>query len=162
MFELIGLIFGGVSRLGQHWMDLKEKDSERDHEYRMFEFQVQLADKKYAAEADMRRMDAESEERKGDTDALIAALTDQREQSKAAGGWVASFSAFMRPFLTFWHVVIIYTAVKVAMFVGVFDGGLSWHDALIQIYTDADRALCFSMASFWFADRALRNRFVRG
>jgi hypothetical protein len=35
MFELFGLIFGGVSRLTQHFMDLKEKQNERDHEARI-------------------------------------------------------------------------------------------------------------------------------
>ena len=58
MFELIGLIFGGASRLGQHWLDLKDKQKEREHEAVMFDLQVKLQDQRLSAEKDMRQMDA--------------------------------------------------------------------------------------------------------
>lgn len=161
MFELIGLIFGGVSRLAQHAMDLREKQQEREHEQAMYALQIQIMDKRIQAEADIRRMDAEISADTNDANALIAAIRAQSLESKAVGGWVAKFSAFMRPFLTFWHVVVIYTAVKIAMFYVALIGGTPWATALVSLYTDADRALCFSMASYWFADRSLRKMYAK-
>lgn len=157
MLELLGLIFGGVSRLGQHWMDLKEKQAERDHEFRMYEQQITLADKKYAHEGVMRQMENQAATDKADIDGLIAAITAQSTEAKAAGGWVAQISALMRPFLTFWHAVVLYTLFKVATFYIAYTGGLNWAQALTNIYGESDKALCFSMVSFWFMDRGLRR-----
>jgi hypothetical protein len=161
MFELFGLIFGGVSRLTQHFMDLKEKQNERDHEARMFGLQVELMDKRIQAEADMRRMDAEISYDKNDTDALVAAIKAQLSDAKAAGGFWLAFSAAIRPLLTFWHAVVIYTGVKIAMFYIAYSGGTPWATALVNLYTDADRTLMFSMVSFWFADRGLRKLYAK-
>ena len=36
----------------------------------------------------------------------------QAKEAQAAGGIAAKVSALIRPFLTFWHAVVIYTAVK--------------------------------------------------
>lgn len=157
MFELIGLIFGGVSRLVQHWLDLRDKDKERAHEATMYDKQITLADKRFEHDAALRRMDADSAEQQAEWSAMVAALHAQAKEAQAAGGWVAKASALIRPFLTFWHAVVIYTAIKVALFVIAFNGGMTWAQALLHIYTDADRALCFSMVSFWFADRSLRK-----
>lgn len=157
MFELIGLIFGGASRLVQHWLDLRDKDKERAHEATMYDKQITLADKRFEHDAALRRMDADSAEQQAEWSAMVAALQAQAKEAQAAGGWVAKASALIRPFLTFWHAVVIYTAIKVALFVIAFNGGMTWAQALLHIYTDADRALCFSMVSFWFADRSLRK-----
>lgn len=159
MFELIGLIFGGVSRLTQHWLDLQDKQKERLHEATMYDKQIELANRRFEHDAALRRMDAEAAEVAGDFEALRTALESQAREAQAAGGWVAKLSASIRPILTIWHAIVIYTAVKVALFLVALGGGLSWAQALIYIYTDADRALCFSIVSFWFADRALRRRF---
>ncbi len=157
MFELIGLIFGGASRLVQHWLDLRDKDKERAHEATMYDKQITLADKRFEHDAALRRMDADSAEQQAEWSAMVEAIQAQAKEAQAAGGWVAKASAVIRPFLTFWHAVVIYTAIKVALFVIAFNGGMSWAQALLHIYTDADRALCFSMVSFWFADRSLRK-----
>ena len=159
MFELLGLIFGGVSRLGQHYMDLKEKQAERDHEFRMYQQQIELADKRAVHDAEMRKMDNASAEAQADINAMISAIQVQADEAKSAGGWVAKFSAMMRPFLTFWHAIVIYTAIKVAMFYIAWTGGMTWALALTSIYGESDKALCFSMVSFWFMDRGLRKMY---
>jgi hypothetical protein len=158
MIELFGLVFGGVSRLAQHWLDLRDKQAERTHEAVMYAKQIELADKRHAHDADMRRMDAESADAQAEWAAMTAAIEAQAREAQAAGGWVAKFSAAMRPLLTFYHAILIYTAVKAALFWVAFSGGVPWADALLQLYGEFDRALVGSMVSFWFADRSLRNR----
>ena len=158
MLELAGLIFGGVSRLVQHWMDLREKDKERAHEAVMYDKQLALADKRFEHDAELRRLDASAADVQAEWEALTSAIEAQAREAQAAGGWVAKFSALMRPLLTFWHAIALYTLVKLAIFWMAFNGGLSWPEAVMHIYTDADRTLCMSMVGFWFADRSLRNR----
>lgn len=159
MFELIGLIFGGASRLFQHWLDMQDKQRERDHEAVMYDKQIALADKRFEHDAALRRMDGEQAEAAAEWEALRAAVDAQAREAAAAGGWVAKFSASIRPFLTVWHLVILYTAVKGAMLLVAMQSGQGAFAALLQVYGPEDKALAFSMAGFWFQDRALRRRF---
>lgn len=158
MIEIFGLVFGGVARLAQHYMDLKDKDKERSHEATMYDKQIELADKKAIHDAELRKIDGANAEAAAEWNALIAGVEAQAREAAAAGGWVAKFSAMQRPFLTFWHAVVIYTAVKVALFVVAYTGGMDWELAALQIYGDSDKALASSMISFWFLDRSLRKQ----
>jgi hypothetical protein len=155
MFELIGLIFGGVSRLGQHWMELKDKQAERDHEARMFENQVKLQELQGAQRMQEKSMDLQETQDTNATNALIEAIKSQDTQATAAGGFFLKFSAFIRPFLTFWHCIVIYTAAKVATFLMAYTGGITWSAAFLATYTDFDRALCSSLITYWITDRSL-------
>ena len=157
MVELFGLIFGGLSRLAQHWMDLRDKDKERAHEAVMYDKQLALADKRFVHDAEMRQMDAAAADTAAEWQALQAAVQAQAAEARAAGGWVAKFSAAMRPLLTFYHAILFYTAAKVAMLIVALDGGMPAAEAVASIYTEFDRALCGSMVGFWFQDRALRK-----
>lgn len=157
MLEAIGLIFGGVSRLYQHHMDLKDKQAERDHEHRMFAQQIEIGKQNQAHEMGMLGAKVSADEVMAQFSLMADSIKAQAEEASKAGGWVAKFSAFMRPFLTFWHAVVLYTAVKVALFVLAYTSGLSWADALVHIYGDSDKAMCMSMIGFWFADRSLRK-----
>ena len=157
MIEALGLIFGGASRLLQHHMDLKDKQAERDHEHRMFEQQVELGKQNQSHEKAMLETQVSADDLMAQYSLMSDAIKAQAEEASKAGGWVAKFSAAMRPFLTFWHAVVLYTAIKVAMFYLAFNNGLSWADALLHIYGESDKAMCMSMVGFWFADRSLRK-----
>jgi hypothetical protein len=157
MFELIGIIFGGASRLVQHWMELRDKDKERDHEALMYDKQIQLADKRFDHDAALRRMDGEIAENAAEWEAMRAAVDAQAREAAAAGGSVAKFSALMRPLLTFYHAILLYTANKVALFWIAYAGSMTWATAFASIYGDFDKALVGSMVGFWFQDRALRR-----
>ena len=161
MVELFGLIFGGASRLAQHWLDLRDKDKERAHEAVMYDKQIALADKRFEHDRDLRQVDAAAAESQAEWAALQAAVEAQAREAQAAGGWVAKFSASMRPLLTFYHAILFYTVAKVAMFWLAYSGGRPMAQAFVSIYTEFDKALCGSMVGFWFQDRALRQRFTR-
>lgn len=157
MIELFGLVFGGVSRLAQHWLDLKDKQKERDHEHRMLEKQVEMQDKRLAHDAEMRRGELAASANLAELGLLETAINSQAREAVAAGGWVAKLSACIRPVLTIYHAIFIYTLVKVALFIVATNGGLTWTAAMLSIYGEFDRALLGSMVSFYFADRSLRN-----
>ena len=157
MFELVGLIFGGVSRLAQHFMDLKEKASERDHEFRMYEQQLKLADMRYSAESEFRRMDAQSAETQGDIELLMAGIKAQASEAKEAGGWVAQLSASVRPVLSYW-LLALYTVAKFAALYLALSGGAGFAEAVRASYSEFDGTILASVISFYFADRSLRKR----
>ena len=88
MLELAGLIFGGVSRLVQHWVDLREKDKERAHEAVMYEKQLALADKRFEHDAELRRMDAPATDARAKWEALTSAIEAQAREVRSDGGLV--------------------------------------------------------------------------
>jgi hypothetical protein len=159
MFEIIGLIFGGVSRLGQHWMELQDKDKERSHEAVMYDKQMALADKRAVHDQELRKMDAESAEGQAEWAAMIAAIQAQSQEASAAGGWVAKLSASVRPLVTYW-LLFIYSVAKLATLLLAVNAGEAFTSAVAALYTEADGALLASILSFWFVDRSLRKRGV--
>ena len=156
MFELIGIIFGGVSRLTQHWMEQKEKEQERQHEAVMFDKQVALQTQRITAEKDLRQMDADSAREAGELDALITAMQSQAAEAKAAGGWVLALSASVRPVVSYW-LLLIYSCAKGATLYLSIISGVDIATSVRLAYTEFDGALLGSIMSFWFADRSLRK-----
>lgn len=156
MIELFGLIFGGVSRLGQHWLDLRDKDKERSHEAVMYDKQVALADKRFEHDADLRRMDASAADSAAEWAAMTAALEAQSREAQAAGGWVSAMSASVRPVVTYW-LMALYTMAKIFTVILAVQGGVPFLTAATQAYTEMDGALLSSILAFWFVDRSLRN-----
>lgn len=156
MFELLGIVFGGVSRLAQHWMETREKQNERDHEARMFDKQIALQQQKIEAEKDLRQMDITAQRDAGELDALVTAIKAQASEASAAGGWVAALSASVRPVVSYW-LLLIYTGAKVATLYLALTKGTGFAEAFRAAYTEFDGALLGSIVSFWFADRSLRK-----
>jgi len=154
MFELIGLIFGGASRLGQYWLDLKDKQKEREHEAVMFDLQVKLQDQRLSAEKDMRQMDAGAKRDEAELDALVTALQTQAQEAGKAGGWVLKLSASVRPVVSYW-LLFIYTASKVAALYLALNAGASLAEAVRASYTEFDGTLLASIISYYFVNRGL-------
>jgi hypothetical protein len=157
MFELLGLIFGGVSRLAQHWLDLSDKDKERDHERRMFEQQIQMQDKRFVHDSELRTMDMAGQEAANEWSAIAEASRAQAEEAKAAGGWVLSLSASVRPVLSYWFVAL-YTLAKFATLYLAMQNGIPFAAAVRAAYTEFDGTILAAIVSFYFADRSLRKR----
>lgn len=157
MIELLGILFGGLGRLAQHWLDLRDKDKERQHELKMYDKQVELADKKYAHDMDLRKADFEAADMSAEWAALQAAVQAQADEAKAAGGIVLKMSAAIRPFLTLYHAVLIYTIVKIAQFYLMVTGGMPVAQSIVALYSEFDKALVGTMVSYYFLDRSLRK-----
>ena len=157
MFELLGLIFGGVSRLAQHWLDLSDKDKEREHERLMFEQQIQMQDKRFVHDSELRQMDMAGQEAANEWSAIAEAARAQAEEAKAAGGWVLSLSASVRPVLSYWFVAL-YTVAKFATLYLAMKDGIQFAAAIRAAYTEFDGTILAAIVSFYFADRSLRKR----
>jgi hypothetical protein len=156
MLELFGIVFGGASRLAQHWMELKDKDKERHHESVMFDKQIDLQNRRAESEQELRRMDADSAKDAGELDALIGAIRAQADEATKAGGFVAKLSASVRPVISYW-LILLYSIVKIAAVYLAISPSVPFTQAILGIYTEFDGALLGSVVSFWFADRSLRK-----
>lgn len=156
MFELLGIVFGGVSRLGQHFMEMQDKQKEREHEAVMFDKQLALQAQRSEAERDLRQMDVDAQRDSGELNVLADAIKAQAQEAQAAGGWVASLSASVRPMVSYW-LLLIYTASKGATLYIALSSGVPLAQAVNNVYTEFDGALLGSIVSFWFADRSLRK-----
>lgn len=152
---LIGSALGGAFRLGQAWLETREKQRDRDHEFRMTELQGQQAFA--AAEARLREVGLQGEI--AVTGQEIAALVDgiksQAFEARSAGGWVAALSATVRP-LTTYALLGYYGAIKAALIAAAWttDGAVA---SIAASWSEGDMAILSSILSFWFVDRSLRH-----
>jgi hypothetical protein len=152
---LLGSLLGGAFRLGQAWMETREKARERDHEFRMTSLQGELASK--ADERRFRELGLQADMAISAQDAalLIEAMKAQSTDAQAAGGFIAGLSASVRPVLTY-LIATIYLTAKVTQIVA------AWQSqgpaaALGSAYTESDMAVLSAILAYWYADRSLRR-----
>jgi len=153
---LIGTLFGGLFRMAPEvlkWMDRKD---ERKHELSMFDKQM---------EADRLKLDASQKLAQTQADAVIGAAEIQAmiEATKAQAvqtgiKWVDALSSLMRPVITFWWVIVLYTAALVAQFVQMQMQGVATVDTILRLWGPDERAIVASIIAFWFVDRSLRKQ----
>ena len=104
---ILGSIFGGIFRMAPEVLKWLDKKNERSHELLMFSRQCeleQLRGQQKLAEIGAQR---EAAVDVGVMDAFNNAITQQAEMVKAAGGWVASLSASVRPVVTYWVLFVL-------------------------------------------------------
>jgi hypothetical protein len=66
-------------------------------------------------------------------------------------------SSSVRPILTYWHCLVLYTIYKVALLLLAIESGTGALQAVANSFTTFDQSLVLSMTSYWFLDRTLRN-----
>lgn len=162
MFELLGggvlgSLIGGLFRLAPEVIKFLDKKNERQHELAMFDKQCDL--EKIRGAQRLQEIGAQHAMAvdTGVLDALKSAITQQTEMVKAAGGWVASLSASVRPIVTYW-ILGVWTGVH--CWYG-YQGWASGLDAteVFKLMMSADfAALVAGTLNYWFLDRTLAKR----
>lgn len=153
--ELLSLLLGGLFRLAPNVVEIFHKKQENAQELALLDKQIQLS--KVQAEQKREEIAIQSTATQ-DAQWSAGLLEALKGQAQLTGvPWVDAVNATLRPFLTYYHCVLIYTLYKVALFYIATKGGISWDQAVVELYTDFDRSLVGSMLSFWFVDRALRK-----
>ena len=156
---LLGTLFGGLFRMAPEilkWMDRKD---ERKHELSMFDKQLEadrLRDDQALAQI---QVQADASIGTAEIQAIIAATKAQA--TKTGIRWVDALNSLMRPLITFWWVVVLYTAALAAQFFFLIDSGAQVTQAILALWGNDEKALVASIVSFWFVDRSLRRGFAR-
>ena len=154
---LLGSIFGGVFRLAPEVLKFFDKKNERLHELNMFARQCeleQLRGQQKLAEIGAQR---EAAVDVGVMDAFNAAITQQAEMVKAAGGWVASLSASVRPVVTYW-ILFIWSFIHAWYAWSSLNSGLDPTEVFKLFMSPDFSALLGGTINYWFLDRTLKQR----
>jgi hypothetical protein len=154
---ILGGLFGGVFRLAPEVLKFLDRKNERMHELAMFDKQVELeksrGEQKLAEIGAMREATIDS----GVMDAFNAAMTQQAEMVKAAGGWAATLSASVRPVVTYW-VLFLWSFVHVWFAWNSWLSGTPPQEVFKTMMTADFAALLSGTINYWFLDRTLKQR----
>lgn len=154
---VLGSILGGVFRLAPEVMKFLDKKNERQHELAMFQKQCELEAQKGAQRLQEIGAQHQMSVDTGVLGALQAAIQQQSEMAKAAGGWVASLSASVRPIVTYW-ILGIWSFVHVWFAYNGWVGGMSPTEVFRAMMTADFAALVSGTLNYWFLDRTLAKR----
>lgn len=154
MFEsLFGGLLGGLFRLAPEVLKWLDRKDERAHELSMLDKEMAFA--QLRAEQAMHTVDAQVDV--AQMDAIGKALEGQATMAVAAGKFVAGISALVRPLVTYW-VVALWSGVKIASIVLVYQGGGSWQEMLLKNWGPDDNAILSMILIFWFVGRAIDKK----
>jgi len=154
---IFGSLIGGLFRLAPEVLKFMDKKNERSHELEMFDRQCQLeqmrGSQKLAEIGAQRDMAVDT----GVMDALKAAIEQQAEMAKAAGGWVASMSASVRPVVTYW-ILAIWSFAHLWYAITAYNAGLGPTEVFKMVMSTDFAALVSGTLNYWFLDRTLAKR----
>jgi hypothetical protein len=154
---LLGSIFGGLFRLAPEVLKFMDRKNERLHELKMFEQQCQLEQMRGAQKLQEIGAQHGMAVDVGILDAFKSALDQQTEMVKAAGGWVASLSASVRPVVTYW-ILLLWSFVHVWFAWNAWLQGMPPVEVFKTAMSPDFAALVAGTINFWFLDRALKAR----
>lgn len=154
---LFGTIFGGLFRLAPEVLKFLDRKNERSHELAMFNRQCEL--EQVRGEMKLAEIGAERDKAidTGVMAAFEAAINQQAEMTKAAGGWVASLSASVRPVVTYW-ILAIWSSAHVWFATVAYLQGVPVQEVFKMIMSPDFAALVAGTFNYWFLDRTLKVR----
>ena len=154
---IFGSLLGGLFRLAPEVLKFFDKKNERQHELLMFQRQCdleQIRGQQKLAEIGAAR-DAAIDV--GVMDAFNAAINQQAEMAKAAGGWAAALSASVRPVVTYW-VILLWSFVHLWFAWNAWWSGAEPREVFNTMMTADFMALVSGTINYWFLDRTLKQR----
>jgi hypothetical protein len=154
---VLGSLLGGAFRLAPELLKWLDRKNERAHELAMFDRQCQLEQARGRVKLDEIGAQRDLAIDSGIITAIQATIQQQTDMVRAAGGWVASLSASVRPVMTY-YLLVLYGAVKAASIGLALDGGTGIADALARHWTADDMTLLCGVVNYWIMDRTLAKR----
>jgi len=154
---ILGSVFGGLFRMAPEVLKFFDKKNERQHELAMFKNQCDLEAQRGQMKLAEIGAQREAAMDVGVMDAFNNAITQQAEMVKAAGGWVASLSASVRPVVTYW-VLFVWSFIHVWFAWNAWLAGAPAVDVFKTMMTPDFSALLSGTINYWFLDRTLKQR----
>jgi hypothetical protein len=154
---LLGSIFGGIFRMAPEVLKWLDKKNERAHELNMFKFQCDLEQQRGAQKLAEIGAQREAAVDVGVMGAFQSAIEQQATMVKAAGGWVASLSASVRPVVTYW-VLFVWSFIHVWFAWNAWLAGAPAVEVFKTMMTPDFSALLSGTINYWFLDRTLSKR----
>lgn len=154
---IFGSLLGGLFRLAPEVLKFFDKKNERSHELLMFNRQCEL--EQIRGQQKLAEIGAERDKAidVGVMDAFTAAINQQAEMVKAAGGWAAKLSASVRPVVTYW-VIALWSFIHVWFAWNAWLNGAMPREVFETMMTADFTALVSGTINYWFLDRTLKQR----
>jgi hypothetical protein len=154
---ILGSLIGGLFRLAPEVLKFMDKKNERGHELQMFDRQCQLEQARGAQKLSEIGAERDMAVDVGVMDAFKAAIEQQTEMTKAAGGWVAAMSASVRPVVTYW-ILAVWSFAHIWYAVTGYNAGLPPTEVFKMVMSADFAALVSGTLNYWFLDRTLSKR----
>lgn len=154
---IFGSLMGGVFRLIPEFFKFLDRRDERKHELAMFDRQCDLEKVRGQIKLDEINAQRDAAVDTGMVSAFKAAIDQQAEMVKAAGGKIAALSASVRPVMTY-YMLGVYGCVKIAIFVLSLINKDPAVQVLAKVWTPEDMALLCGVVNYWLLDRSLAKR----
>lgn len=156
IMTLFATLGGGLFRLFPEVLKFLERKDDRKHELAMFDRQLDADKLKGQMALDQTRAQSEGALSLAEVNAIIEAT---KAQAITTGiKWVDAISSLMRPIITFWWVIVMYTGALVAQYIVLVQQGATQVAAIITLWGPDEKAIVGSIVGFWFADRSLRKK----
>jgi hypothetical protein len=155
MLALLSMLGGGLFRLIPFVVDFFKQRQDAEHEYRMTQLQLQIDQARASQQIDIAHAQAEIASNAGEMAAWAEAI--KGEATRTGIGWVDAISATVRPVLTYWWCLVLYTTAKGFLVWAAIKANAPPAAFAAILVTEFDTAVIGSIFSFWFVDRALRK-----
>ncbi len=152
---LVGTLLGGAFRMAPELLKWLDRKGDRAHELAMFD--KQLAADKMRADSQMALSQLQVDSALGTAELAAMSAATNAQAVKSGVRWVDALSALMRPLITFWWVIVLYTVALGARFWVMVQAGTPNIEAIVLLWGVDEKAIVASIISFWFVDRALRK-----
>lgn len=155
MLSLLSMLGGGIFRLLPEVMKLFTAKKDADHEYRMVKLQLEIDKARAEQQLDLTHAQAAIAADTAQMQAMVEALKAQATPSGVK--WVDALSSSVRPVLTYWWCLVLYTTAKMIAVIVAFKAGTPLAAFAAILVTEFDTAVIGSIFSFWFVDRAIKR-----
>lgn len=152
---LLGGLFGGIFRMLPEFLKWLDRKDERKHELSMFDKQLEADRLKAESGQKLAELEANRAIGVAELQGLIAGVQAQAVQTGIK--WVDAASALMRPLITFWWVIVLYSVALTAQYLAIVNTGTPAINAILQLWGVEEKAIVSSIIGFWFVDRSLRK-----
>jgi len=153
---LVGSLFGVISRMTPEVLKWLDRKNERTHELAMFDKQLVADQQKSEQATHLAQITGDNTIAAAEIEALIEATKAQSTQTGVR--WIDALSALMRPVITFWWVIVLYTLSFFAKYWVLAQTGILPLNAIHALWGQEEKAIVASIIAFWFVDRSLRQK----
>ena len=155
MLTLLGTLCGGLFRMLPEIFKYLDKKDERKHELSMLNAQLEADRARSSLRIDELHAQQNYEEAKGEITLLDKAVSMQGQLT--GNKFADACNTLMRPLITFWWCIVLYSAALISQFVVLVSRGTSTPEAIIALWGADEKAIVASVISFWFVDRSIRK-----
>ena len=155
LLSLLSMMGGGVFRLLPEILKLFTAKQDAEHEYRMTQLQMQIDQARAAQNLDLVHAQGAIAADTAEMSAMVEALKAQAVPSGIK--WVDALSSSVRPVLTYWWCLFLYTTAKGVAIVVAFQQHQPLAAFAAMLVTEFDTAIIGSIFAFWFVDRSIRK-----